>query len=220
MLPLSGAFGSRESHMRLRLLSNSRCIKTKVVEMSGVVVPNAHIKKSREMDVYAIILRLVHILAGVLWAGWAFVSVAFIEPATRAAGPEGGKFMQALTGKTKLLQTMLAAPLLVIITGVLMYWQESGGLSSSWLVSPPGLALTISSLAGILAFVLGLAINRPAAERLAGLSRAMQSAGGPPSSEQMAELRAQQRRLSMGGLYGALLLAIAVIGMALAGALG
>lgn len=172
------------------------------------------------MDVYMIILRLIHILAGVLWAGWAFVSLAFIEPATRAAGPEGGKFMQALSGKTKLIQTMLIAPLLVIFTGVLMYWQVSGGLSRSWLVLAPGLALTIGSLAGILAFVLGLVINRPAADRLAALSREMQSVGGPPSSEQMAELRAQQQRLSMGGLYGAILLAIAVIGMASAGALG
>jgi hypothetical protein len=168
------------------------------------------------MYAYMIILRLIHILAGVLWAGWAFVSVAFIEPATRAAGPEGGKFMQVLTGKTKLLQTMLAAPLLVIFTGVLMYWQVSGGLSGLWLVSPSGLALTIGSLAGILAFILGLGISRPAAERLAALSREMQSAGGPPSSDQMAEQRVQQQRLAMGGLYGAILLAVSVIGMALA----
>jgi uncharacterized membrane protein len=168
------------------------------------------------MDVYVITLRLIHILAGVLWAGWAFVSVAFIEPAMRAAGPEGGKFMQALTGKTKLLQAMLAAPLLVILTGVLMYWRVSGGFSRSLLVSSSGLWLTIGSLAGILAFVLGLMINRPAAERLAALSREMQSAGGPPSSEKMAELRVQQQRLAMGGLYGAILLAVTVIGMALA----
>ncbi|HZY44153.1 MAG TPA: hypothetical protein VFF70_05310 [Anaerolineae bacterium] len=172
------------------------------------------------MDVYMIILRVIHILAGVLWAGWAFVSVAFIEPATRAVGPEGGKFMQALSGKTKLIPAMLISPLLVIITGVLMYWKVSDGLSGSWLGSPAGLALTIGSLAGILAFVLGFVINRPAAEHMAALSREMQSAGKPPSPEQMAELRAQQQRLSKGGWYGAILLGIAVIGMALAGALG
>jgi uncharacterized membrane protein len=172
------------------------------------------------MDVYMVVLRIIHILAGVLWAGWAFVSVAFIEPASQAAGPEGGKFMQALAGKTKLLQAMIVAPLLVILAGLLMYWQASGGFSGSWIVSAKGLSLTIGSLAGILAFVLGLAVNRPAAERMAALSKEMQLAGGPPRPEQLTELRTQQARLSSAGRYGAILLAVAVIGMALPGALG
>ena len=168
------------------------------------------------MDVYMVILRVIHILAGVLWAGWAFVMVGFIEPASKAAGPEGGKFMQALTGKTRLLQTMLVAPPLVIITGVLLYWQVSGRLNGSWILSPAGLAMTIGSLAGILGFVVGLTISRPAAERLAALSKEMQSAGGPPSPEQLGQLRALQQQLSKGGRYSAILLAISVIGMAAA----
>jgi uncharacterized membrane protein len=168
------------------------------------------------MDIYMTILRVLHIFAGVLWAGWAFVLLGFIEPASRAAGPEGGRFMQILTGKTKLLQTMLAAPVLVIVTGLLMYWRTSGGLSGHWIASATGVALTIGSLAGILAFALGFAVSRPAAERLAALSKEMQVAGRPPSPELIGQLRAQQERLSKGGQYGALLLAVCVIGMSLA----
>lgn len=168
------------------------------------------------MDVYMLILRVIHIFAGVIWAGWAFALVSFVEPASRAAGPEGGKFMQTLVGKTKIIQTMTVAPLLVILTGLLMYWRVSGGLSGLWIVSGPGLALTLGSLAGILAYVSGLVISRPAAARLAALSKDMQSAGGPPSPEQMAELGAQQERLSKGGRYAAILLAVSVIGMSAA----
>ena len=168
------------------------------------------------MDVYMVILRVIHIFAGVVWAGWAFVLVAFIEPASRAAGPEGVKFVQTLTGKTKLLQTMLVAPLLVILTGVLLYWPVSGRLSGPWIVSAAGLALTIGSLAGILGFVTGLAISRPAAQRLAALSKEIQSAGGPPSQGLIGQLRVQQQQLSKGGQYGAILLAVSVIGMAAA----
>ena len=165
------------------------------------------------MATYMIILRIVHILAGILWAGWAFGLVAFIEPASRAAGPEGGKFMQALVGKTRLVQAMTVAPLLVILTGLLMYWPVSGGLSGRWIVSGPGVALTIGSLAGIVAYITGLMINRPAAERMAALSREMQSVAGSPSPNQIAELRARQKQLSKGGLYAAILLVISVIGM-------
>jgi small-conductance mechanosensitive channel len=168
------------------------------------------------MDVYMVILRVVHIFAGVLWAGWAFAMVGFIEPASKAAGPEGPRFMQTLTGKTKLLQTMLVAPLLVIFTGLLMYWPASGGLSGRWLVSGAGLAVTIKSLAGILAFVSGLVISRPAAERLAALSKEVQSAGKPPSPQQLGQLRVQGEQLSRGGLYSAILLGITVVGASVA----
>jgi hypothetical protein len=55
------------------------------------------------MATYMIVLRLIHIFAGIVWAGWAFIQLGFIEPALKAAGPAGGAFMQALTGKTRLL---------------------------------------------------------------------------------------------------------------------
>jgi hypothetical protein len=97
-----------------------------------------------------------------------------------------------------------------------MYWQVSSGFTGSWIVSGSGLALTIGSLAGILAFVAGFIINRPVTERLAAMSKEMQSSGGLPSPEQMEELRTQQERLSKGGLYVAILLAISVIGMSIA----
>ena len=168
------------------------------------------------MDIYMVTLRVIHIFAGVVWAGWVFALVGFIQPASQASGPEGAKFMQALSGKTKIIQTMLVAPLLVVLTGLLLYWRMSGRISWAWIVSGPGLSLTIGSLAGGLAYVIGHAISRPAARRMAELSMEMQSAGGTPSPEQMAALSAQQKRLSRGGLYAAILLAISVIGMAAA----
>ena len=168
------------------------------------------------MDIYMTILRLVHIFAGILWAGWSWALATFVLPASQAAGPEGGKFMQTLTGKTKLTQTMFVAPLLVVLTGVLMYWQVSGHLSGPWLASPPGIALTIGAAAGILAFVLGLVMISPAAQRLGTLSRQVQSSGAPPSPAQQAELRAIQQRIVNGGRYVAILLVIAVIGMSVA----
>lgn len=162
------------------------------------------------------ILRLVHIFSGVLWAGWAFSLSAFVEPASRAAGPEGGKFMQSLAGKTRVIPTMAIAPPLASLSGLLIYWRSSGGLDGNWIASGPGLALTLGSLAGILAFVLGLAYNRPIAQRLAELSRQLQTAGGPPSPTQMAALQGHQTRLRKAGLLVAVLLAVTVVTMSVA----
>lgn len=48
------------------------------------------------MDILMIVMRFIHIVAGVFWVGAAFVVVRFILPTASAAGPAGGQFMQQL----------------------------------------------------------------------------------------------------------------------------
>lgn len=167
------------------------------------------------MYIYILILRVIHILGGVFWAGWAFILAGFLEPAVDAAGPAGGEFQKALVQKTRIMPVMIAAPLLTILTGILLYWETSGGFSLAWIASGNGLALTIGGLAAIVAFVAGMVINRPTAERIGALGREMQASGGPPTPEQQAEMQVLQERLSRAGAVGAVLMLVAVIGMAL-----
>jgi hypothetical protein len=49
-----------------------------------------------------IILRLVHILAGVFWAGTVFLMAGFLVPTMRATGREGGVFVQYLMRERRL----------------------------------------------------------------------------------------------------------------------
>jgi uncharacterized membrane protein len=43
-----------------------------------------------------LLLRLIHILAGVFWVGAIFLIAGFLLPTARAMGREGGRFMQHL----------------------------------------------------------------------------------------------------------------------------
>ena len=45
------------------------------------------------MNIYMIILRLIHILAGIFWVGTAFFFVLFFEPTLKTSGPAGGTVM-------------------------------------------------------------------------------------------------------------------------------
>jgi uncharacterized membrane protein len=163
-----------------------------------------------------IVLRIVHILAGVFWAGAAIMLAAFLEPTARALGPDGGKFMQRLTGQMRLTLFILLAAFLNILSGLGLYWILSGGFQVRWLTSSLGLSLTIGALAAIVTFILGLAVTRPTLLRMGALGQEIQSAGGPPKPEQMAEMQALQKRLATAGRIGAVLLVIAVIGMSVA----
>lgn len=167
-------------------------------------------------DLFLLALRLVHILAGVFWAGSASLFAGFIEPSVRAAGPGGGRFMQRLMQQRQLSLFLSVAALLTILSGLLLYWRASSGLQLSWILSPGGLSLSLGGLAGILAAILGMVVNRPVAERIGVLGREMQAAGGPPLPAQAAEMQALQARLTRAVVAGAALIGLAVAGMAVA----
>lgn len=168
------------------------------------------------MDWGIVLLRLVHIGAGVFWAGGAFLVAGFLEPAVRGAGPEGGRFMQRLVQQHRLPMYLLAAGALAILSGVVLYWRMSGGLQPAYVTSPVGLTFALGGLAAILAFVLASIESAPVAARLGAAAGAMQAAGGPPTPEQLAELGGLQARLTRALRLTAGLLAVAVIAMAIA----
>ena len=161
-------------------------------------------------------VRVIHIFAGVFWAGAAIAMAAFITPAVQLAGPAGGTFMQKLAQHTRFSFFMNQAALLSALSGLVLFWIFSGGLQLAWITTGHGLGLTVGSIAGLVEFFMGLMVMRPTAERMGALGKEIQAGGGPPSTAQIAEMGALQKKLAEGGMCGAVLLAIAVFGMAVA----
>jgi len=167
-------------------------------------------------DPSGLVVRVVHIFCGVFWAGAALMLAGFVEPVVKALGLEGGKFMQRLMGPGRFGLYMTAAGLLTVLSGIAMLVRGSGGHLESWFASGYGHTIMTGSVAGLIAFVWGLSVNAPAAARLAALAREMQSAGGPPKAEQLADVSRLQHRLHTGGIVSAVLLTISVLAMAAA----
>lgn len=168
------------------------------------------------MDGLMITLRLVHILLGVIWAGWGIALALFINPAVGIAGPAGGQFMQALAGKTNLVKVMTIAPILVIITGIWMLWVVSGGFNTAWMMSTHGMTLLIGSTLGIVAAIYGLGFVRPLAMQMGQLGAKIAASGAPPTPEMQAEMGALRQKLLVGGKVVAVLLGATVLLMAAA----
>jgi putative copper export protein len=51
------------------------------------------------MDIVYVVLRVLHIFAGIFWAGATAAFVYFVAPAAAQTAPEGDKFMMNLTDK-------------------------------------------------------------------------------------------------------------------------
>ena len=167
------------------------------------------------MDLYMIVLRILHIGSAVFWAGATFFFVSFLEPAVRKSGPEGGKVMQTLyAGRYPVAFPVVV--LLTVVSGLLMYWRDSGGFKLVWITSSFGLGITFGAVMGLIAAAIGLAIPRSATARIAMISKEIQAQGAPPTPAQMAGMKKQNERLTQGALWTAVFLSLAVLGMSAA----
>ena len=59
-------------------------------------------------QILILVLRFVHIFAGVFWAGGVFFMVRFLTPALTDAGPDAGKVMGPMIMKYKLPAVMIS----------------------------------------------------------------------------------------------------------------
>lgn len=161
-----------------------------------------------------IILRIIHILSGVSWAGAVIFLTLVFQPAVDAGGPEAGRFMQRLASHRRFRTFMAITPTLTFLSGLALMGAASAGFQRAWIATGTGTTLAIGSVATLLVFVVFGVVQRPALERLQALGADLQRSGGAPTSAQAAQLQALQQRMRGAGVWSTALLTIAVLAMA------
>jgi len=166
------------------------------------------------MATLILVLRIVHILGGVFWAGAAFVMAWFIEPTVRAAGDDGRRFMARLGATGTFTRAMAATAGATVLAGLWLLWIVSSGFLTEFFETGRGLALGAGMVLGIVAFVVGFVMQNRPIRRMAGIGKAVAAAGGPPSPGQAAEMEKLTAKVRLGGRIVAGLLLVTVILMA------
>lgn len=166
------------------------------------------------MDFLLLLMRLVHVLFGVFWAGSMFFLVSFLLPVARDAGPAGAPFMRRFA-RSSFTSAAAGSALLTVLSGIWLFWQLSN-LNAGFMGSGRGVTLSIGALAAIVALIYGLAVQRPVGKRMAALAEEVDAAGGTPSAAHLAELPGLQARLVRGARLIASLLLVSVACMAVA----
>jgi uncharacterized membrane protein len=166
------------------------------------------------MSWLTIVLRVLHIGGGVFWAGGMFLLAGFVEPVAAAAGPEGGRFMGRLAGR--FTPVTIVVGVVTLVAGIWLLWRDSGGFQAAFMGSGTGVALSVGTLSGLAAAVVGIGVGARNALRLRALGGAIQGQAGGPTPEQLGQVQALQRRLRLGARVTALLLAVTVVCMAVA----
>ena len=143
------------------------------------------------MNIYLLVLRLVHIFAGIIWGGGALIMEFFIGRSVAATGESGREFAQHLMTKLRMHNFMTVMAITTILGGSLLYWHDSNGFTSAWMKSSTGIGFAIGAVFGLIALVFG-AIFGASNARLAMVGSQIQ---GKPTDEQFAQIRAIQKRI-------------------------
>jgi hypothetical protein len=167
--------------------------------------------------IFMLVFRVLHIAAGVGWAGSVFLFVVLIQPSAAAIGPAAGPFMMELLGRRKLVSWLLSLGGTTVVAGLLLYWRDANGMDGlgDFASSRFGLVLTIGAVAAIAALLVGLFGTRPNVRRFLDLA-AQAGSGGPPSPAVVQEMASVQARLKTLARIALVLIVVAVVAMATA----
>jgi uncharacterized membrane protein len=166
------------------------------------------------MYYYLLILRILHITGGVMWAGAAFFMAFYLFPAVIRSGPDGGKMMQAISNTNKFPVVIAIVSSITVLTGVLLVWHLSYKFTPAWFGTRYGLSLTIGGVTAIIAYLQALFINRPGITRIQEIGSAAAARGGAPNELERTELGKLRDKIYFSTRLIAFWLFITVITMA------
>ena len=160
-----------------------------------------------------LLLRLVHILAGIFWVGAVFLIAGFLMPTVRATGREGGRFMQHLMQQRRLPTYLAVAMLLTVLSGFALYGRIVSATNGAWAGTPAGIVYGLGGLSAVIGALVGMLVSGSAARRVAVIGERAAQSGGP-SGEEQAEITRLQRRMVVGSRIVAVFLGLSAAAMA------
>lgn len=165
---------------------------------------------------YLIVLRFVHVIASVCWAGGGFVTFLFVGPTAKDLEPAGTQFIAHMAGKRRFNMFMVVNSTLTVLSGALLLWASTGGDLLSYVKTGPGLGFALGSLAGLVVYFVGMfGIGMPTG-KLSQLGEEIQKSGKPPTPAQVAEMQKLDKTISVNHKVDFALVAVSLILMATA----
>lgn len=166
------------------------------------------------MSIELIILRLLHVGLGAFWVGAVLFNALYLSPALRAAGPAAAGAVMGSMIRRRFMVVMPVVAILTILSGLRLLMIVSGG-DPHWFQHRVGHAYSVAGALAILAFLVGIAVVRPAMTRVGRMAQSATS-DGTTREALAAEMAKLQSRAVRANQVVAVLLVLATAGMAVA----
>ena len=161
-----------------------------------------------------LILRVVHVLGAIVWAGTSVFVAFFLSPAIGMAGPPGGAVMGALV-KRKLFTIIPIVAVVMMLAGLRLIMILSGGFSAAWFGTRSGQTYVVGAVGALAAFALFMLVSHPAIGRSMKLSQQIAQAPEAERGALTAELNAVRTRAGKASMTSALILMLTAVAMSI-----
>lgn len=164
------------------------------------------------MEIYLIwLLRIIHIVGGVIWVGGALIMAFFVGPTIGATGDAGQKFAGHLMNNLKFSNRLSAAAGSAVLAGIILFALDARA-GTSWLQSNFATGLSIGAGFAIIGLVFGILVGRNF-KSMAQLGAQFQ---GRPTAEQMTQMQGLQKQQRTYSMINVVALVLATVFMAIA----
>lgn len=165
------------------------------------------------MDIFLLVLRLVHVFGGIFWVGGSLMMNFFIGPTIGATAQAGKQFVGHLMTRTNLPMALTISAILTVLAGGFLYWHDSQGFTSLWMSAGPGIGFGIGAVSALIGFVFGIMVGQ-LNTKMALIGSQIKDGG--PTPEQLAQLQKVQNQLKVVSPINAGSLIISVVFMSIA----
>ena len=163
-----------------------------------------------------LVLRLVHILSGIMWVGSGVFTGIFLIPALSGSPALMGQVVAGLQRRRYFVAFPIVA-MLTILSGLRLLWIRSAGFSPAYFATGMGRTFAISAVAAFVAFVLSLGVARPAAVRAGRISSVLAATQEAPERKRLlGQLDRARRRSAVATAFAIGFGILAASGMAIA----
>ena len=165
-------------------------------------------------NIIVLLLRFLHIFAGIAWAGAGLLAVTVISPYIAKMQAQGSSPLSNFYGGSRWSGFMGAAGGITVLAGLILYFGRPLFGWTTMVFSPVGTTvLTIGAVAGVLALIHG---GASLSRKQRQFSEFAASITGPPTAEQSAQMTNLAQDLQLHTTISLVLVLISVIGMATA----
>jgi uncharacterized membrane protein len=162
-----------------------------------------------------LVLRLVHIVLGIVWVGSGIFAAFFLIPALASNRALMAPVMEGLQ-RRRVFIIVPTAGLLTILAGIRLLWIDSAGFAESYMQTGPGRTFSIGGTAAIIALLLQVFVARPAGVRLGAIAAQLAASPTTDRDRLSADAERLRRRNAMATLGAVLFGLLAASAMAIA----
>jgi hypothetical protein len=162
-----------------------------------------------------VILRPIHIIAGMLWFGYGTLSVWILFPAAAKLGAKGDSLLRLFYGHSMYGTLIAVTAVITSLAGLIMWPVRIRGVDHPEFSGTGDIVFAIGALFGVLAWLHGGAATGKFTGQFASLGKALEE-NPNPSAEQLSAYEEAKRKLMTHANISAWITLVAVLGMAFA----